>query len=342
VTENKTAKTGQFPGQPQLHSPDQTVAEAPVAPPVQTPTLSRFYVDPKMKAASFLKAVRTAKVKTFQSEDIASAQAMLAEKDSSLSRTLSLGTASRPPDVLERWVCEIVKSSLEPEIMADQAASAEAIFERVVRSQANELQSKSKALRLRAQNLIKLTLLWLVWARSLDPLQALYTFAEISNKRVGRENVRSEVQKILLQAKPGQWKSLFAVARLSSDVVQRANLTATDALRERDRLQERVAQLEHALEQKGEEADNLSSALEHTRSEVASGKKALEDERKLRDLDLAQATGRTRHFLTGRLSLLLSDARVALEFEPPQIEAARQRLDSAKETIAEEVKNSHD
>jgi hypothetical protein len=38
--------------------------------------------------------------------------------------------------------------------------------------------------------------------------------------------------------------------------------------------------------------------------------------------------------------LLLSDAKSALDFEPPHVEAARQRLDAAKETIAEEVKQS--
>jgi hypothetical protein len=84
-----------------------------------------------------------------------------------------------------------------------------------------------------------------------------------------------------------------------------------------------------------------SRELECVRSEMTASQSALEAERQLRELDLAQAAGRTRNLLAGRLSLLLSDAREALDFEPPHIEAARQRIDAAKETIVQEVNNSH-
>jgi hypothetical protein len=86
----------------------------------------------------------------------------------------------------------------------------------------------------------------------------------------------------------------------------------------------------------------LSRELDQLRAELTSNGRALESEKQLRELDLNQAAGRTRNLLAGRLRLLLSDARDALDFEPPHIEAARQRLDAAQETIAKEVDNSHD
>jgi hypothetical protein len=70
---------------------------------------------------------------------------------------------------------------------------------------------------------------------------------------------------------------------------------------------------------------------------LATSQHEVETQRQLRQLDAAESGGRTRSLLTGRLSLMLSDARDALDFEPPHVEAARQRIDAAKETIAQVV-----
>jgi hypothetical protein len=242
-------------------------------------------------------------------------------------------------------VIEVAKSAvrtLDPTIMAEESTSGETIFERIVRAQADALRSKNNASRVRAQNLIKLSLIWLIRARSLDPLQALYALSELGNKNAGRESVRTQAQKILVQAKPGQWKSLSTVARLSSHLVQLAERTTREAIQARDQLQERIANLEQSLESKQQDIERLSGEAGRLRAELTSNTSALEAERKLRELDLAQAAARTRNLLAGRLGLLLSDARDALDFEPPHVEAARQRLDAAKETIAHEVNNSHD
>lgn len=309
----------------------------------QPPTVSGYYMDPKLKPSSFFKSVRAANIKLFQRQDIDSAKALLAERDSDFSRTLALGLSNRVPEAVERWMMEAAKHTvreLEPAVIAEESISGETILERIIRALADPLRSKSKVSRLRAHNVLRMGLLWLTRERSLDPLQGLYALADLS-KQTSKESIRAQGQKILLQAKPGQWKALSAVARLSSDAVQRADRATSEATQARDRLQGRINEIEKALEVKQEKLDELSSEVEHLRSELAAGKIALKEEQKLRELDLAQAAGRTRHLLTGRLTLLLSDARVALDFEPPQIEAARQRLDAAKETIEQEV-NSYE
>jgi hypothetical protein len=268
VTENDAVKAEQAAAK--SAAPSQTQSA-----PQQSPNqwmLSSYYHDSRLKPSSLFKAVRGANLKMFQSEDIASAQSALPERDPSLFRILALAPASRPPGIVERWVMEVAKSSvraLDPGIMPDEGASADTIFERVVHAQTEALQSKSKASRLGAQNLVKLTLLWLIGARSLDPLQALYVLSETSNKPASRESARSRAQKILVQANPGQWKTLSAVARLSFDVVQRADRAAAEATRQREQLQERVAELEKALDAKKEDVDKLSREVEHLRSEVS-------------------------------------------------------------------------
>ena len=156
----------------------------------QPPTLSAYYADPKLKPASFFKAVRAAKIKAFQSTDVESTQGTFTEKDPDLSRTLALGIGNRPPEAVERWVIEAARSAVrtaDPNIMLEESASADAIFERIVHALANSLQSKRKSIRSRAQNLVKLSLIWLIRRRSIDPQQALYALSGGSGKRPARD-----------------------------------------------------------------------------------------------------------------------------------------------------------
>jgi hypothetical protein len=294
-----------------------------------------------MKPARFFKALRAAKTKAFQGDDVGSTQAALVDRDPDLSRTLALGLASRPPEAVERWVNDVARSAAGKvdQNLLEESTSAEAIFERLVHTLTEALQSKVKPVRLRAQNLVKLSLVWLIRRRSLDPLRALYALSE---PRKHRQTIRAEGQNVLLRAPPSQWKTLTVVTNLSSEEVKGANHTRDRAIQARDQLQVRVADLEKYTKAKEQENDSLSRELERLQLELASERGALEAQRRLRELDATEAAARTRSLLTGRLNLLLSDAKDALDFEPPHIDAARQRIDAARETIAREVNDSNE
>jgi hypothetical protein len=316
-----------------------------IEPTVQPPTIVGYYANSKLRPASFFKAVRAAKIKAFHQNDVEAAHATLSEKDPNLSRTLALGLANKPPEPVQRWVMEVARSvarRLNPEITLEESTTAETVFVQIVRAVEDALRSKKKADRDRAQNLVRLSMLWLIRQRALDPLQALYGLLPVSRKSSGRSTPRAEAQSLVLRAKPSQWKMLSVVANLSSDDIKEANRARNEAFQVRDMLRTRVADLERSLESKSQEIDGLANEARQLEAEVASGKSALEAQRQLRQLDAAEATGRTRNLLAGRLSLLLSDAADALEFEPPHIEAARQRINAARETIAGEVGNSND
>ncbi len=320
-----------------MSGPDPSKVEHSVTLP---PTLAAYYANHKLKPDEFLKAVRVAKIKAFQGNDIESARAGLAEKDPDLSRTLALGVGVRAPETIERWVVDAARHalrSIEPNILLEENESAEAIFGRILEGLADNLRSDKKAIRSRAQNLVKLSLNWLIRRRSLDPLQALYAFSRLPRKLGALEAARSEAQRALLRAKPGQWRTLSLVASLSLEEVKEADRNRNQALRGREQLQARLAELGQQLESKDREAATLSSELKQLKDDLNSAKHEVEAQRRLRNLDAAEAAGRTRNLLAGRLSLLLSDARDALEFEPPDLEAARERIDAARETIAHEV-----
>jgi hypothetical protein len=314
------------------------------------PTLSGYYSDPKMKPVRFLKAVRAAKTKAFRSDDIESAQAALVDRDPDLSRTLALGLGPNPPEPVDRWVIDVVRSDagkICPNILMEEGASAEAIFEHLVNALTEALQSTQKPVQVRAQNLLRLSLIWLIRRRSLDPLRALYKLSgifEISGKQreARQREAHLNARKVLLRATPSQWKILTVITNLSSEEVKEAVLSRDRAIQTRDQLKIRVAELEQAVKLKQEETDSLSRELQCLQIELTSERSELEDERRLRELDATEAAARIRNLLTGRLALLLSDARDALGFEPPHIEAARQRIDAARQTIFQETNNSNE
>jgi hypothetical protein len=312
--------------------------------PAQVPTLLGYYTDPKIKPAQFFKAVRAAKIKVFHSDDVDSARVAIVDKDPDLARTVSLGLGNRPPEAVERWAIDAVRSILatvDPNILLQENSSAEAIFEQIVGALGENLQSSKKSSRLRAQNLVKLTLLWLTRRRSLDPLHALYTLSSVVGKRAQREAIRVDAQKIILRANLNQWKTLVVISNLSSEEIKEANQNRDRAIQTRDLLQAHVNDLERVIESKQQEADGFSKEVQRLGSELSSERDALEAQRRLREFDATETAARTRNLLSGRLTLLLSDARSALDFDPPHIEAARQRIDAAKDTIAREVDDSN-
>ena len=75
--------------------------------------------------------------------------------------------------------------------------------------------------------------------------------------------------------------------------------------------------------------------------ELAAAQKELRDEKELRALDRTKQAGRFRGFLTERVSPALSDARDALDFDPPHVDAARQRIEMAISAISGEVEKSN-
>jgi hypothetical protein len=305
-------------------------------------TLCGYYTNPGLKPRDFLRAVRAAKVKAFQPSDLESARASLAENDPDLTRTLALGLGTRGPEPIERWVVDttiFALRSIDPEILLPENASAEAAFQRILEELAAGLQSSKKPIRSRAHNLVKLSLNWLIQRRSLDPLRALYAFRRFPGKAALRDGAHGEAQKVLLRAKPNQWRTLSVVASLSQEEVKEADRSRNQALQARDQLQMRFDELEQQVASKSRDLARVLEELHGLKGDLDAAEREVEAQRRLRELDAAEAAGRTRNLLVGRLGLLLSDARDALEFEPPQVEAARQRIEAARETIVREVKN---
>lgn len=65
--------------------------------------------------------------------------------------------------------------------------------------------------------------------------------------------------------------------------------------------------------------------------------KNLRSEKEKRRLDATQRQGQYNNFLRERVERPLYDALVALEFEPPKLDATRQRIQMALDAIRKEL-----
>ena len=89
-------------------------------------------------------------------------------------------------------------------------------------------------------------------------------------------------------------------------------------------------QLRDELSRVAKERDALDRRLAETEEQ-------LRGQKELRAIDGTQIKGRSRRFLKERVLPLISDAQDAMDFEPPQFEGARQRLDMVVAAITKKL-----
>jgi hypothetical protein len=150
------------------------------------PAISNFYAD-KARPREFSKAVRQAKIRSFDAEDTSEALRKLDQTDPILARTLSL--MGKGPEAIDRWTVTVAKALLSAQLQdsrPDELGSARVILDYLLRKGAADLGARNKVLRTRTQNLLRLVLAWLLQERNLNPTEALMSIAAAMQKGDGR------------------------------------------------------------------------------------------------------------------------------------------------------------
>ena len=318
------------------------------APPEGTlvvPRLSAYYSDARVKPAAFVKAVRAAKIRSFDAEDVSAAAQRLGETDPTLARTVAL--LGKEPEPVARWVVEATKASLNlylPDAVSGEHEAAKSFFDRVVRMSAEDLAAKDKQRRARAQNLLRLVLSWLIGQRNLSPTDALLSVRKAKKKKDGAtpSNLNRDAARLLGRAKLNQLLNLSLIAALFESNIAQAAKERQEVLSSLAGLQDRIASLETELQTTGAELKRTNEDRTRLSKELAAAQKELRDEKELRALDRTMQAGRFGGFLAERLSPPLSDARDALDFDPPVVDAARQRIEMAITAINGEMGKSNE
>lgn len=311
-----------------LPRPDTATAGAP--------RIVDFYADPKLKPSEFLKAVRAAKLKTFKPDDRDQALRSIGTSDPMLSRTTSLLGKDR--DAVRRWVTEVTIEALKehvPDILTDGPSSSGILFDQIMRSVAADLGSKDKPRSTRAANLSRLALVWLLEQRNLKPIDAFLSIEKVTRKRggAGRPGANDEIVKILTNGYIKQLINPSVVARYFEDSLNEARAERLNVHEVNVKLREKLSDLESALRHSNEQRGLTERQLRELRDQ-------LRDEKELRQLDTSRQVGRSQSFLRERLRPLLSDARDALDFDPPHTEATRQRVEMALAAVDGELEKA--
>lgn len=299
-----------------------------------------YYENPNIKPPSFLKAVRAAKIKRFEASDIADASERLKDADLTLERTAAL--LGKGPDVIERWVEEVTKEALKRwlgERVLDEEPSARGLFDRVVRECREALGTKDRQQRARAGNLLRLSLVWLFEKRNLTPVDALLSMRALKKetRNVSATKVHVDAVRLMKRSKPTQLSALLTISALYERAIAEASEERISLRAALTSAREHVQRLEDDLRISHGELKKSEDDQTHLSDELAIRTQEVENEKELRALDRSKQKGRHRSFLKNRVIQPLSDARDALDFDPPHVEAARQRVEMALAAICEEM-----
>ena len=290
-------------------------------------SLAAYYAG-EIKPAAFVRAVRAEKIRSFGSEDICKAEDVLTETDPDLTRTIAL--LGKGPDAVARWVVEATKASLKsrfPDVNLGSHESAKRLFEGVLRMSFDDLAARSRQRRTRAQNLLRLLLAWLISKGDIAPADGLVSIKGCVKKK--------DVGRLMRSASFAKLQDLSLIAELFE--VERKSISS-----DRDRWRELATGREAKLETQSAKLRETIEERDRLSSQLLSVQEELRQEKELRSLDATQQRGKMRAFLSDKLSPSLSDARDALDFDPPLIEAAQQRLDLATKAIEDETGKRHE
>lgn len=310
------------------------------------PRLSDYYRAAESQHRTFLPEVRAAvraarAAKTdppsFDEDDVRETLQRLPELDPTLSRTVKL--LGKEPQQVRHWVARATLNAFNafPSQSGHESEPVLARFDRFLRLSTDDLLGRDRQRRERAQNLLRLSLPWLVEKQNLKPEDALPLVGRAKRERTKTADLRRDMLRLLFRTPFTQLMNLSLVGAWFEKALAEEKRARLNAFRELSRHQEeeaaRTAELDEVrarLQGMTEERDRLAESLRDTEAQ-------LNGQKELRAIDRKQIVGRSRRFLEDRLSRLVSDARDALDCDPPYLDIVRQRLESTSEAIEREL-----
>jgi hypothetical protein len=307
-----------------------------------TPTLEAYYRIGGPKSALWLKAVQAAKLKSFGEDDVEAARQGLAVHDPQLRRTVALSQARSTSTAVQKWVSDATRTSLAAHlgtVRIDPYAPAAEQLARIADVLSPRLRSKNKAERSRAENLLRLAVRQLSSQRQLDPGEALRVLFKPLRDR-SRHDTRlagKELAQRILTAGLNPLSDLSLAYSVAVDRIAAAHA-------ERRNAHDRAERLEAELLRVRREIDGLNAGLAEAKQAASEAdaenvrlRQSMHDQRQVGAHGKAAIIARFRSLLAARIDPLLSDSADALEIDPPIVEVAKDRIESARAITKGEI-----
>ena len=306
------------------------------------PSLRAYYKGKKAKSGALAKAVKAAKLGSFQQSDMDETLAALASLDPSLAKTRALSDLPNSPPAIGRWTGRVWRHLVNARLQgaaADPVAPAIEQLTAIAAALAPSLGTKNKSEKAWAENLLHISLQQLLDKRELDVGEVLRSLNSVFRKdsEADERALRRSVAQRLPKAKLGQLKDLtlgYALSDAQGASVRKALGDATSQITSlnvqldvaRDRIEKAEAQTadrDNRIRELEQELDRLQRTIQDNRQLAAHGR--------------GEIRGRLRAFLTGRLEQLLADAFEAANEERPYLDVTRDRIESARTAIRGEI-----
>lgn len=321
--------------------PPAAPQEAAVVAVPPEPTLAAYYGEPTPKLTEWTKAVRAAG--SFAAADVEEALQHLGARDPDLRKTLALAKAGNPPPALRRWLADVTRHLLADRLgntSFDPQAPAHEQVGRIAEGLAPGLRAKDRTTRAAAENLLRLAIRLATDGRpefcAGEMLARL--FAPLREPDADPRLAPRELRSLVQEAGVAQLRDLSLVQAAALDRIHGAE-------RARNEAQAWARDLELALAVERDRARELREKLaaaearaEDLQAEVMRLNQAIADQRQLGAHGTAALLARVRALLAGRIEPLLADAADALEIEPPELEVARDRIESGRGVIRGEIR----
>jgi len=298
------------------------------------PTLVAYFGEDHASPSAFFKVLRKNKVKRFRSADQMAAAKLMQPKDPEAERLWNLMAQASPPEPVDAWMWTAAQSRLKEQLgeaFDPQDNDAGNIFKSVLRELSVDLSSEKKEDKKRAENLLRVTICWLVEKRSLKTWQVAEQLRPILFKNV--KAATQLAQRAVQKGRSGELRVAAAMAAMGDQMVKAA---------EEEQARERTISndLRHRLDDANRKNETLRANLEAAKTtiserEIAIAKleQSLAGEQQHRGRDLTAIKAKQKVLLGERLMPLLEDAIDALEIDTPAPGTALRRLKAALAAI---------
>ena len=300
------------------------------------PTLVGYFGEDRASPSAFFKVLRKNDVKRFRSADQEAVAKLMATKDTEMERLWGLMAQASLPDPVDAWVWGAAQSRLREQLgeaFDTQDHDAGRIFKSVLRELSLGLSSEKKEEKKRAENLLRVTVCWLVEKRSFrtwEVAEQVYPFLFKNLKAATRV-----AQRAIQKGKPGEFRVAAAVAALGAQMVKAAE---DEQIRERNisnDLRYRLDDANRKIEKLRSDLEDAKKTISDREIKIAQLEQTLAAERHHWGHDLTETKAEQKVLLGERLGPLLADAIDALEIEPPAPGIALRRVKAAMSVIEE-------
>ncbi len=319
IPSSKVEEEQQTDARAEIHGEQES---SPLAP----PTLSEF-ISEKQSPAVLFKAIKQNRTKRFTQADEDHAITLMKDHDRDGERLWSLMSQVKLPDAVDRWVWRAAQERLSAElggVFDPLETDAGRVLKALKEAVSAHINSEQKEERKQAENWLRIGVCWLVAKRSLAPW--LVAEALLPTFYPEKQSARKASARVLQRGQSKEFKAAIAMAGLGQAMVEHAQTERDQQAKTANSLRHQLSDERIKIEDLNHQISALSSQLEQALQAQNAAKAQLDAERQHWGHDLSETKAEQRVLLAERVAPLLSDARDALEIEPPAPQVAIKRL----------------